>query len=408
MYRKYLKQLILFLFLLALPICGNWFFLFNSGELLPIESIVEQQTSANGNCIVGLATRNQGYYYKKALYQKIKPQILVLGSSRVMQFRRSFFTKSMINAGGAMNSVNEGLSFLKEALADTTPEIVIIGLDYWWFNENALEPSLEVKPPPKLSHAISLRSYLLPYKWLWQKKVTLKDYFARMNPLYSFFDESSAGIGVDGIFNQNGFASDGSYVYTKTITGKEKNIDDRFELSINNISHNGPRFEYGSQVNPIHFNHFVEMLKLLEQKRVKVFLFIAPLAPKIANKMDEYKNEYAFIAALREELNKAGIVFADFHHPNLLAATDCEFIDGIHGGDLVYAKILKYLAKQNETLGSYLDHTYLDGVINHYHDIAMIPEGENDLVEIDFLHLGCDKSTQFVKIETKLVERISS
>ncbi|MCS5712308.1 hypothetical protein [Candidatus Berkiella aquae] len=400
MYNQYLKTLVIFIILFALPICGNWLFLYNSGELLPVEEIAHKQCVNNQQCIVGLATRNQGYYYKKALYQETKPKVLILGSSRVMQFRKAFFSQSMINAGGAMNSINEGLSFLRDVLKESTPEAVIIGLDYWWFNQNALEPSLAVKPPPKLSHTLTLRSYLLPYKWLWQQKITLGQYVQRMNPLYSFLEHAEYGIGVDGIFYQNGFAEDGSYVYTKTITGREKNIDDKFELSFTSMAQNGPRFEYGDSIDATHFEQFKEIVKLLEGNKIKVYFFIAPLAPRIANKMDEYQKEYAFIATLRSTLTAAGISFMDFHHPDLIGATDCEFIDGIHGGDLVYAKILRSLAATHPTLNAYVDHQYLTQVTHYYRDIAMIPPQNVQQTEIDFLHLGCDKSTQYVSLRS--------
>lgn len=403
MHNNYLIKCLFFVCLLALPICGNWLFLFNNGELLPVEQIAQKQMAAKQTCIVGLATRNQGYYYKKALYEQRYPQVLVLGSSRVMQFRQAFFAKRMMNAGGAMNSINEGLSFLREALSQSKPEIVILGLDYWWFNSNAIEPSLIVKPPPQLSHAISLRSYLLPYKWLWQNKISLTQYLKGINPFYPLLINEEQGIGVDGIFYRNGFAQDGSYVYTKTVIGREKNIDDEFALSFRSMAENGPRFEYGEKVSPLHFNQFLEIIKLLNDKQVKFYVFIAPLAPSIAHKMDEYQKEYAFIADLHVQLTNAGIPFADFHHAEQLAATDCEFIDGIHGGDLVYAKILKALASSQPSLTAYLDQQYLDMVTQYYHDIAMIPPADIRQSEVDFLHIGCDKSTQHAELPTSKV-----
>lgn len=402
MYKSYLKHLLFFCLLLALPIGGNWLFLCNCGELLSVEEIVKKQLNSQKNCIVGLATRNQGYYYKKALYDEARPQVLVLGSSRVMQIRESFFTKSMVNAGGAMSSINEGLSFLQETLNDSAPEIAIIGLDYWWFNQNALEPSTLVKPPLKLSHSISVRSYLLPYKWLWEKKITPTQYLSTLKSFGKFSASLENGIGVDGILFQNGFAKDGSYVYAKTISGNEPNFDDRFLLSMNNISQNGSRFEYGASVNAVHFANFIRLLKLLEQKKVKYFVFIAPLAPQVANKMDEYQEQYRFIADLRVQLSGAGVAFSDFHHPDSLGASDCEFIDGIHGGDLVYARILKNMASKHPELGAYTHQEYLNKVTHYYRDIAMIPQGNSAQAEVDFLHLGCDKSTQYAQLPLEL------
>jgi hypothetical protein len=394
-YQQYLKKLVLFLIIFAFPLGGNWMFLYNSGELLPIEEIVDKQLASEKYCVVGLATRNQGYYYKKTMYEKVKPDVLVLGSSRVMQFRQGFFSASMVNAGGAMSSINEGFSYVKDAFSIHRPKLIILGLDYWWFNENALPPTTQIKPPLPLSHHISLRSYLLPYKWLWQKKITVSQYVERVNPFFLLPHGFNNGIGVDGGINQNGFAKDGSYVYSKTITGKEKNIDDKFELSFDSIEHNGPRFEYGKHVNNTHFNNFIHMVKFIQQHNVKVVLFIPPLAPSVAKKMDGFKNEYLFIEELRDRIKAAGLTYQDFHHPSQIATNDCEFIDGIHGGDVTYARILSFLAEQNAPLKSYINTATLDNITKYYNNIAMVPHKSISSHEVDFLHLGCDKSTQY-------------
>src|ERR1700722_4483896 len=133
---QYIKKVLLFLAIFAVPIGSNGLFLFNSGELLSDKDIADKQLASEKNCIVGLATRNSGYYYKQEMYRKIKPEILILGSSRVMQYRKEFFSRSMLNAGGAMNSINEGFSFVTDSFNEVAPKVLIMGLDYWWFSAN--------------------------------------------------------------------------------------------------------------------------------------------------------------------------------------------------------------------------------------------------------------------------------
>ncbi len=284
MHQKHLLKIILFLSIFSIPICGNWLFLLNNGELMSIENIVDTQLS-NDYCIVGLATRNQGYYYKKEMYHRLKPDILIHGSSRVMQFKGTYFSQNMFNSGGTMSSVNEGYSFLKEAFAEHKPKLVIIGIDYWWFNKSVVEPSSTIKPPLPLSHQISLRSYLLPYQWLWQKKVPFSYYFETMNPFYAFNSKSNQGIGLDGAMNRTGFAPDGSYFYTKTVTGKEVSRDKHFEFNLELVASNDSRFEKDARVDPIHFNNFLSMVDFIKQSKVKVIFFIPPVAPLVENKL---------------------------------------------------------------------------------------------------------------------------
>lgn len=388
MYQNFIKNFLLSLFLFAIPICGNWVFLLNCGELSSIEDIVKKQLNSSNYYIVGLATRNQGYYYKKEMYRHLKPEILMLGSSRVMEFRKEFFSRPMFNAGGSMSSVNEGFSFIQEAFAYHIPSVVILGIDFWWFNKNVVKPSVEVKPPRQLSHRVSFRNYLLPYKWLWQRKITMSEYLEKINPLYFLLDNVNGGIGVDGKINKNGFAPDGSYVYTKYVYGKEQSLDKNFIYSRNIINQNNALFEKGAYVDETHFQNFLEMLAFLKKHRVQVILFIPPLAPAVIDMMDNF----TMIDDLRKKLTKANIAYYDFHDPSILNTNNCEFIDGTHGGDVLYAKILAYIEAREESLTPYVSTQYIQTITQYYNDLAMIPRKEiSQKAEVDFLNVGCDK-----------------
>ncbi len=395
MYKKYCQYFILFFFILALPLGGNWLFLYNSGELLPIEKIARIQQDAGKDCLVGLATRNQFYYYKKALYELSKPNILILGSSRVMEFRNNAFNTKVVNAGGAMNSVNEGFSFINEAFAIHKPELVILGLDYWWFNEVAHKPLEAIKPPLKLSHQISLRSYLLPFKWLWQRKISFKQYIKRLNPLLLANNDFTEGVGVDAIINDTGFGPEGSFYYTKTINGKEQNIDEKFHTCLTNMSTGGLRFHYGEKVHDLHFANIMKMIRKIQEQGVELVIFIPPNAPTIVNKMKDYHTQFQYISDLRQRLINEGVKIYDFHDPVMLSSSDCEFLDGIHGGEVTYAKILLKLGQAHEKLQPYLNLKYLSWVSVAANDLAMVPSNKRSQIEVDFLKIGCEKSAQY-------------
>lgn len=395
MYKKYCQQFIIFFFILALPLGGNWLFLYNSGELLPIEKIARIQQEAGRHCLVGLATRNQFYYYKKARYELFKPKILILGSSRVMEFRQNSFLTEVFNAGGAMNSINEGFCYINEALKMHKPELIILGLDYWWFNEVAHKPHDAIKPPLQLSHQISLRSYLLPFKWLWQKKISFKEYIQRVNPGLLVKNDYAQGIGVDAIINHTGFGLDGSFYYTKTINGKEKNIDEKFHTCLENMSTGGLRFHYGSRVHDLHFMNIIKMIRKIQAQGVELIIFIPPNAPTIVNKMKEYNPQFQYIDDLRQRLLNEDLKVYDFHDPAKLSSSDCEFLDGIHGGEVTYAKILRQLGQAEAKLQPFLNVEYLNWVSKMASDLAMVPSLNKNEIEVDFLKIGCDKSAQY-------------
>ena len=392
MFKKYIKSTILFLVILIVPICGNWLFLYNNGEFLSVDEIVTTQLR-HESCIVGLATRNQGYHYKQAVYNKIKPDVLVLGSSRVMEFRKDFFLSSMCNVGGSMASVQEGYSFVKEAFAESKPKAIILGIDYWWFNENAVTPTKDVKPPREMSHKVTIRSYLLPYKWLWEKKISWQQY---KDKVMAFRHQYKNGIGVDASLNKNGFLPDGSYLYTKAVSGTDKSADELFRYSIDRVHASNIKYGNKVEVNKIHLDKLLELINYIKEKDVELFIFVPPIAPTLLNEMPNFVNENSFIEQVFNTLTASGISFNNYHDPSILSSSDCEFIDGIHGGDVLYAKILKNMVDTNKNLNKFVDTEYLDSVIDLYSELAMIPNPKlNSLPEVDFLKIGCNKITSY-------------
>ncbi len=105
------------------------------------------------------------------------------------------------------------------------------------------------------------------------------------------------------------------------------------------------------------------------------------------------KFNYSYIGDLKRKFHNAGIKLYDFTDPSkILDTSDCEFIDGFHGGDVIYAKILKYIASHEPDLADYIQHHYLEKVISAYTGLSMIPNPKITLKsEVDFLCEGCKK-----------------
>ena len=47
------------------------------------------------------------YEYKFALLNKVKPEVVVVGSSRAMQVRQEFFSKKFVNLGGTVSNISQ-------------------------------------------------------------------------------------------------------------------------------------------------------------------------------------------------------------------------------------------------------------------------------------------------------------
>lgn len=386
--------------MLITPVIMGWLFLHNVGEFVPLHTMVKQQLTYKNTCVVGLTTGKYTYdEYKLAMYQHIKPKVLILGSSRVMQFRQEYFSIPILNAGGVMSSIDQGFEYIQKALFEHTPDLIIIGLDYWWFHEDV--PSVSSGPWMHPEHALSIRTYFLPYQWLFDKKITPSRFLKTIfNPMQFFSADFSHGFGADGQLNKTGFAKDGSYFYTKFINGTEPSADENFKHTFAEIDARQNKqdtsrllyFRSGTTVNLLQFSKFVALTNFIKSKKVPMIIFIPPLAPDVIEKMSHFSSQYHYIDELRKKLTAAGLSYYDFHDPQFLPSSHCEFIDGFHGGDITYAKILHHIAMHDDIIIPFLDLEKILATIQRYDGLAMLVNPEiSPLAEVDFLHLGCAK-----------------
>lgn len=362
-------------------------FLKKTGEYKSAKEIVNIQLLGLKNhqkIVYGSGIHGVNYYYKKALLDQIQPKIVALGSSRVMQFRQKMFSTSFINMGGSMNSINAGLRIYKDILK-LKPQLIILGVDVWWFNEkfqktNYKETFAAQQYKPQSGDFENVKN------WLQEGKLSYKDLFA------GIFNFSIHGLGVAGFIENDGFAADGSYYYTSIITGKKKHHDIGFSDTLMRISKGERRFEYNQTISEEHYNNLKFLLDEFKKNNIELILFFPPLAETVGIKMNEFGTRYAYINQLKTKLSKDKYKYFDYTDPQKIGSSDCEFIDGFHGGDVTYARILLTLAKQSKKLANLLNLNYLNKAVQLYKGAAFIPDQQISLKkEVDFLALGCKK-----------------
>ncbi len=107
--------------------------------------------------------------------------------------------------------------------------------------------------------------------------------------------------------------------------------------------------------------------------------------------MQDKQEKYAYIDELFMTLQNNQIYFFNYHNPAVLKDDDCEFLDGFHGGDVFYARILADMAQKSEILQPYVNIPYLTELIHTHKGRVFSKDSISDLKEQDFLGLGCGK-----------------
>lgn len=317
--------------------------------------------------------------YKLNLLQKVDPEVIVLGSSRSMQVRKEFFNVDFVNMGGAFRSVAD-FEMFAEWLA-TEPKHVsatLIFLDPWWFHPTRESPMYDTRLTgpsfATLDMLLSALRLLAEGNWI-------------TGPL------ESSRLGIYAILRHDGYGPDGSYHYVRHVQGMPNNPDFRFTDTSHRIA-NGifpflqeERFSYES------VNRMCAAVVNMASYSDQVLLVRPPYASSIKEQLKSSKR-YSYIdAAFRQLQQCTGKVIYDFTERP--AFDDCEFIDGYHGGDTVYARLVESIADGNQMWSDLLNLSFLRDFISAEAGFATgLTRRLFNGQARDFLGLGCIKAEQ--------------
>src|SRR5262249_18110833 len=171
--------------------------------------------------------------------------------------------------------------------------------------------------------------------------------------------------------------------------------DDRhFERTLKRIAetqeHN--KFNVHTPLDPAHWREFVDIVRMVEAQGSELILIVPPVSKVVADVLAGH-GEPILLDEMNERLLAIGRPVFNYHDPTALDSSDCEFLDGFHGGYVTYLCMLPAIGPSGTTgLASYVDAREIDRLIAENAGHAMLKEnmrpGER---ETDFLGLGCKK-----------------
>jgi hypothetical protein len=385
--KKWIKIWFILIFIIGvIPYSLLYIYLESNFENNTYSDIVERQIT--NNSIYGTALNQNTFSYKLELIKKVKPNIVALGSSRVMAFRKENFNTSFVTAGGAMNFLNEGYKFLENMYQFHKPEYIILGLDFWWFNNDFYQPKYFPYHGNNGNNIGATKIYKT-LSWLASGKISLSSTNILNSNKNKFTNYDN--LGFNAISTSDGFRSDGSHFYSKLVFGLEKSEDEKFSNTFNRINNGNNRFEYGNELSKDRVDMFYKILEIIKKNNTKIILLIPPIANATYKKMEAYP--YDFIDRFRELVKSLDMENYDYHNLSVITQNDCECVDGFHGGDVVYSRIIKDIYDKNSSISKYIDIANVNNSINLYQGNALIVNSDNIFrnQEVDFLQLGCIK-----------------
>jgi len=327
--------------------------LWHSGEFAGPHAVVER-TLNEPDLISELNFWGSDYttWYKTYMTKHHAAELLVLGNSRVMQIRECMLPDAdFYNAGGAIAHLAHYYSFLNGLSDEQLPEVLMLTLDsyffiyQWNYREEAEKDWIAAYTEIDPLHALTIAARRIGS--------------GAIKPLQILRSEKRY-VGLPACARGSGFLVDGSYNYG---TAADQ-IDLTFMDSMSRMTTGGTRFERADHIDWDVVSQLDELLTFCDQKGIRVVAFLPPYAPTVYHAMVD-SGWYGY---LDEVFPAVSEVFAA--HPNhrvfdftyMPDTTDEMYLDGFHGGDVVYAMMLRQMV-QAGALTEYTTVETLDALI---------------------------------------------
>jgi hypothetical protein len=366
-----------------------------AGERLTTKDLIAYQ-SARPHALyrTALADKTMSPIQRMERFELLQPEVIALGSSRVLQFRQSHFSVPFANMGMSLHLAHYPDVAREIVLKKGRLNTVILAADFWLFHplaKDSLVNPLQAKKKTFLKSIIkeylnAPSNFILYHSNSWS---TLIRVFCACIPSAGRYLGDVLGLGAfaDGA----GVSRDGSYHYTWTF---DENFRTQGFKDIAERIQKGDRgFEPSDYVSARRLNYFRETVAIFERAGISVITIIPPVAPEIAELMD-HSGKYGIIADLSHIIASMPKPGFNFHYAKLFGSSDCEFVDGIHGGEVAYLRMLKAIGRARTDFARILDpgNTGLierfEGHVNAYQHPWT---GDTSRTEQDFLQLGCTK-----------------
>jgi len=364
-------------------------FLRNTYESASHEDIVATQVEKGG--IYGSALRDDFFEYKVALFRATKPRIVSIGSSRAWGIQQRGFREPFVSLGGPVRSVKDGERLLASMRAEHhMPEVVLFAIDYWWFND-AWNPD-DKRSSYKEEVEDVLGKPFRPAMWLYTAKVGVRDFVDVSLHASQVPAPLPPAYGVLARYSLHGFAPDGHYSYLGDAFGLIA-PDKHFDQAVAQIRKGTSRYVFGRHASQERVERFRALVRGFEAAGARVITYIPPVSSVVRAEIARQGEKLAYVQETLEALHREQLAAYDFHDPTSIGGTDCEFIDGYHGGEVLNLRIVRAIASDPRSrLADHVDLPAIDQAIAHASGHVLV-DGDRyaPYKEVDFLDLRCPK-----------------
>lgn len=262
---------------------------------------------------------------------------------------------------------------------------MLLGLDFWWLTAGAPAGRPERIVQPSLLDASTLRA---PWRWLVQGRIAPADMLA---PLQHRLRADRYGLEAQ--LRDTGYGPDGSLYEGAVLDGRRPAPDHAFARTLRELESGSGVWAGSLAPDRERLEAFAEICCRLRSRGIRTIVFLPPLAtPVLGALADRNGGDAGWLSALRQGLLDCGVESMDFSDPRVYGSGDCEMMDGLHGGDVIGASLVRDMGDRQPWLRDMLHREYLSHVLRERRGLAAVPDERlTALPEADFLGLHCAK-----------------
>ena len=372
---------------LGMPFSFAW--LYQSGDLA-VERAVEAQQEGFALYGPGWGLEDrQRLAYGIRLHAARKPAVLVLGSASAGQFRQPLFSRPVVNMAGTASSLPELAAALDQALAVHRPEVVLIGIDFWWF-----APAWDAHPLRRADLPAEGAGYLdgalrRPWQWLLQGRISLRQF---LSPLWLGMRKDRFGARAQCL--GDGFGPDGAW-YPFSLLKAALPPEPGFAGALRRLDARIGEFApCPAGPGEAHIDAFADVYYRIKGRGMLPLVYLSPLASPLSSRLKADPGAYRHLFGLKQALAARGIDLLDASAPETCGIQDCEFLDGLRMGEVASCRLLREFANARPELLAYVDMERVSRTLNEWPGHAFVRDERIDPgFETDFLGLGCRKRT---------------
>ena len=311
--------------------------LFRTGEVVPTK-IVARLGAFSYPFLYLTEFSDHSYRFKLEGARLRHPEILVLGNSRMNQWRSAMFKPfSFYNAGNCLYTQADYRRFLED-LGSFAPKVILFSLDFFTFNPAYDENFHHVAYDELGSNSSEFRSIL---KRLFSVAVKSPKSFVpdQREPLYQL-----PALGLHAAKTGTGFRIDGSYQYGAIMRNSKDAGAVSVSAAVSRVSTGVIPFQPASHLDPVRRAELEKFAAAALQRGIKLVAISMPYDPQVINAVESssahgiWKQFYGPETATW--LRNQGIAYFDFTRLESFGGRGNEFFDPFHPTETAVLRML--------------------------------------------------------------------